>query len=292
MSRGPLLATRTRIAGARVLHALAMAPRRIAGLGPRVVARRGGVVWPLDLREGIDLAIYLFGAFERSTVAAYRRLVRPGDVVLDVGANRGAHTLPLARAVGPTGRVVAIEAAAGAFARLLEALALNPELAARVTARRSLLVDAPGSAPRGPLYDSWPVDGRPAAADAHPLHLGVPGASAGATPETLDQVWEALGRPAVSFIKLDVDGHEPAVLRGAAELVAACRPTVLLEYAPYGSVEMGEPADALATLLHARGYALCTLDGRPLDAAAVPVRPGASVNLIARPRAAPRDTLG
>lgn len=290
--RGPRLTTRTRLALARALHALVMAPRRVVGGGPFLTARRGGIRWRLDLREGIDLAIYLFGGFERSTAAAYRRLVRPGDTVLDLGANRGAHTLPLARLVGPHGRVVAVEAAEGAFARLLETLELNPELAGRVTPRRALLVRAPVAASRGPVYDSWPVDGRAPAVGTHLLHGGAPGSIAGAPRETLDDAWRSLGRPPVSFVKLDLDGHEPAVLCGAGELLGACRPTLLLEYAPYGSVELGEPADALASVLEAAGYALFTLDGRPVaDPTTLAPRPGSSVNVIARPSAAERAAL-
>ena len=59
--------------------------------------------WRLDLLEGIDL----LGSFEPLTVRAYRGIVRPGDTVLDIGANVGAHTLPLAQLVGETCRVIA-----------------------------------------------------------------------------------------------------------------------------------------------------------------------------------------
>lgn len=80
--------------------------------------RRDGIHWDLDLSEGIDFAIFLLGGLELRTLRLYRRLVQPGDTVLDVGANIGAHALPLARLVGASGRVVAFEPTQFAFCKL------------------------------------------------------------------------------------------------------------------------------------------------------------------------------
>jgi hypothetical protein len=70
----------------------------------RARVRRDGISWDLDLREGIDLYIYLAGRFEWGLSRILTSLVRPGDTVVDVGANVGAHALPLARAAGAEGR--------------------------------------------------------------------------------------------------------------------------------------------------------------------------------------------
>jgi hypothetical protein len=80
-----------------------------AGLSERVRLRRRGIRWDLDLAEGIDLSIYLLGAFEPRLVGAYRKLIRPGACILDIGANIGAHTLQFAQLVGDRGKVVAYE---------------------------------------------------------------------------------------------------------------------------------------------------------------------------------------
>ena len=87
------LNTRQKIACARAASRLVRGMRRLLGLGPEVVARRGGALWNLDLREGFEFSIYAFGGIEIETSRAYRRLVKAGDVVLDLGANIGAHTL-------------------------------------------------------------------------------------------------------------------------------------------------------------------------------------------------------
>ena len=105
--------------------------RTLSGKGNVGVFRRGGIVWELDLREGIDFAIYLQGGFEPAALREYRRVVKPGSVALDIGANIGSHTLPLAQIVGPSGRVYSFEPTDYAFEKQLRNLSLNRDLSKR-----------------------------------------------------------------------------------------------------------------------------------------------------------------
>jgi tRNA G37 N-methylase Trm5 len=121
-----ILTTRTKISLAALAYRTIAAGRAIVGKNDYATVRRGGLTWALDLREGIDFSIFLLGAFERSTVRTLKKLARPESVVFDIGANIGAHTLGLARNVGPAGRVFAFEPADFAFEKLKRNLALNP----------------------------------------------------------------------------------------------------------------------------------------------------------------------
>src|SRR4051794_15228320 len=58
-----------------------------------------GVAYELDLSELIDNRMYYTGAFEPETTAAIRRFCKPGDTVLDIGANIGCHALRMAQLV-------------------------------------------------------------------------------------------------------------------------------------------------------------------------------------------------
>ena len=78
--------------------------------------RRGDIVWELDLKKGIDFAIFLQGVPARD-LAGYRRVVQPEFVVLDIGADIGSHTLPLAQMEGPSGRVYSFEPTDCAFGK-------------------------------------------------------------------------------------------------------------------------------------------------------------------------------
>src|ERR1700744_4645117 len=121
--------TAHKIAAARIAYRAIHGARALFWRPDRQVGVSDGVRFDLDLAEGIDFAIYLGGVFERGTAQALSRLVEPSSLVVDIGANIGAHTLRLARLVGPQGRVLAFEPTDFAFQKLQRNLALNPELA-------------------------------------------------------------------------------------------------------------------------------------------------------------------
>jgi FkbM family methyltransferase len=264
----------------------------------QVEVTRDGLRWSLDLREGIDLSIYLFGAFEPSVVRRYRHLVSPGDVVVDIGANVGAHTLPLARAAGESGRVVAFEPTGWAFEKLLANLALNPDLGGRVTAEHALLVSPGQQAVPAEIYSSWPLavgsgrSGQGGQAELHPQHRGMLRGTDGARAVTLDDYFagdrQASDKPSrVDFVKLDVDGAEPDVLAGAAATIERHRPAIVIEMAPC-AYEGGDGFERIVGFLTSRGYRLEHLrTHRPLptdaDALAARIPDGSSMNVLCVP---------
>lgn len=103
----PELTTKTKIAVARILQSIVMGARRAMGGGDKVIIRRRGILWDLDLNEGIDFAIYLLGGFELRTLQLYKKIIRSGNIVIDIGANIGAHTMPFAQLVGRLGEDLA-----------------------------------------------------------------------------------------------------------------------------------------------------------------------------------------
>ena len=259
--------------------------RRALGFGYQFVGRRGGITWELDLREGIDFSIWLLGAFEPRTVRQYRRSVRPGSVVVDVGANIGAHTLPLADCVGETGRVIAFEPTDFAFSKLLANCKRNPILSKRVQAYQAMLVAPHNTRSTTPdLYSSWPLEISP---ELHHLHCGRLMTTRGAKSQTLDHVLDAEAIVRVDFIKLDIDGYECEMLRGAKETISRFRPEIIMELAPYALREAGSNLKELVLIISSFGYAFFHLgsgDRLPMDAGALEAKipEGASINVIAR----------
>lgn len=281
------LSTRAKLRAARVLHALVHAARSLAGRGDLAVVTRRGLRWSLDLREGIDLSIYLFGRFEPETSAACEKLVSSGSIVLDVGANVGAHALPLGRLVAPHGRVIAFEPTAWALAKLRASLALNPELEGVVSCEQLMLVSSPGAALAPSLHSSWPVA---PVGEIHPLHAGALRDTTGARALTLDLWLETSGLSRVDLIKLDVDGHEVEVLSGGSGLLARHRPAILMELMPHGLEEHGTSLDELLALLRRHGYALFDLAGRRLpegEALRRLIPRGGGFNVLATPAPPP-----
>ena len=252
--------TRTKLRIAHALYWTLTGFRRIMGLTDSVRVTRRGIRWQLDLREGIDLAIFLFGYFEYETFRAYRRVLKPGDTVLDIGANIGAHTMHLARCVSPAGGVIAFEPTAYAYNKLRQNISLNPPLANLIQAEQVMLVDSDDTQVKPRLYSSWQI--HDAAADTHPKHGGRLMDTTGTQNMTLDHYVAEHKLNAVSLIKMDVDGHECQVLRGAHEILRRDKPVLLMEIMPYGLDEAGASLDELLGILAAHGYKLYELDGR------------------------------
>ncbi len=280
-----MLTTRQKISLARIARAPVIAMRRLLGRGPEVLVTRRGIRWQLDLREGIDFSIFVMGGFELRTIAAYAAVLKPGSVALDIGANIGAHALPLANMVGPTGRVLAFEPTAFAFSKLQRNLALNPQLQSRVRSFQMMLVASDVEALPEALYSSWPLE---PSGDVHPKLRGRLMSTEGAQAASLDRVLEQEAVERVDFVKLDVDGYECEVLRGASLTLKQRRPTLIMEVAPYVLAEHGASLDELLGLLRSAGYGTYDLgSGRPLwmDAAALRGRitDGAGFNVVARP---------
>jgi FkbM family methyltransferase len=284
-----ILTTKMKITLAAIAYQAVVMGRKIVGKSDCATVRRGGTQWDLDLNEGIDFSIYLLGAFERSTVRTLRKLVKPGDIVFDIGANIGAHTLGLAQSVGPTGRVFAFEPTDFAFAKLKRNLVLNPNLLARTDARQILLAAQVNAPRQTEIYASWPLK---TDASVHPKHRGRLVTTLHASVDTLDRLVECEGIERLNLIKIDVDGFEYPVLKGGLRTIAKFRPLLVMEMSPYVHAEQNQSFEALVALLRDCGYSLqdaSTWEPLPLrsDLLEALIPDGASINVIARAPGAP-----
>src|SRR6266702_564828 len=106
-------ATATKIAIARSIAATLL----YFGVNPRRRIRRRGIYYDVDLREGIDLSLFLFGSFQRHVTDVIKQLVAPDGVVIDIGANIGTVTLTIAAYLAE-GRIYAFEPTDFAFQKL------------------------------------------------------------------------------------------------------------------------------------------------------------------------------
>jgi FkbM family methyltransferase len=186
----------------------------------RVVCTIEGVTYDLDLGEMIDVGIYL-RQYERDIVRLIHHLCKPGQSILDIGANIGAHTLRFAKVVGDTGQVWAFEPTDYAFNKLTRNVLLNPFT--NVTALQCALGDKDLPRQQVAFRSSWRTDGRQA------LEPGIVDCL------RLDTWCRQHQHPKVDLIKLDVDGLEYEVLHGAEELLARNAPLLLIEASGYQS---------------------------------------------------------
>jgi FkbM family methyltransferase len=235
---------------------------------------------------GVSRAILGTGGWAPDDVDLFRRLVRPGDVVLDVGANIGHHTVVYSKAAGPAGRVYAFEPQRWVFQVLCANLVANDCLNA--SAHRLALGDKPGRL-RLQAVD-YTADLNFGAAALSKLFQGdMRGESVPVG--TLDAFVADEEVPRVDFVKLDVQTFELFVLQGAKETLRRFRPRLFVEIAPYWMKRLnGYDHREVYALLREAGYDLLDKRLEPVDEAApIPDGPGpeAEWDVVAVPRESP-----
>ena len=167
-----------------------------------------------------------------------RRILQAGEAVIDIGANYGVYTLSIARAVGPSGSVLAFEPAS-ATASLLEAsVAANGY--SHVTVRRSAVSAVAGT-------------GQLTVGEHSELNALVHGTPAGAVETvpltTLDDCLREHGGRRIDFVKIDAEGEEGNILKGGERFFAQQSPLVQYEVRAGNNLNLN-----LVGAFRARGY--------------------------------------
>jgi FkbM family methyltransferase len=243
--------SRLRALGARAVYRLLR-----LFLETRRVITRNGICYEVDLSDGLDLSLFVFGSFQRHVAEPRYFRLAADAVVLDVGANAGVMSLAYAR-LCPHGRIYAFEPTDSAFARLRRNLELNPALATRIRPVKMFAGDRNRAVSNLIAYARWPVDRRHP--DAHAVHCGLQCDAQGAPETTLDEFAAAESLVRVDLIKIDTDGNELAVLRGAGQILRRWRPAVVFEVGRYLLAERGVTPRQYFDLFAEVGYRLRNL---------------------------------
>jgi FkbM family methyltransferase len=207
------------------------------------------MVFELDLRDSTQRYTYYWNDFEPDVRIKIQSLLRPQDIVIDAGANFGFHSLIAARLVGASGRVFAFEPLPRAYRCLKRNLALNG--IENVVAENLALGDRESIAPIYTFTDQ---------PDTHAsMYAAVGGVSEAFECRviTLDSyVQDNLPDRRIRLIKLDVEGYELTVLKGASSVLDQMRPDLIVEFNPRTSAAAGYTQQELMDFLVQRGYSL------------------------------------
>jgi FkbM family methyltransferase len=186
--------------------------------------------YPFEFREEIEAA------------------VSAGDTVLDIGANVGQYTALLARLVGPSGRVLAFEPDPRTYG-ILESIVRRVALS-NVETFQVALTDTAGTVPIVRVLDE---DGLPNMGLTHLASRGE-ASSVDARADLLDSLCSEV--EACSFVKIDAEGSELAVLRGGARFMSTRRPLLLVELDDVMSARYGSSPQQVIAFLAGLGYEL------------------------------------
>ena len=222
----------------------------------RLPDRLGGYLYACDQRDSVAREVCYTGWYEPQETQIASRLLRTGDVFVDVGANWGYFSLAAAHWVGPRGRIVAFEPEPR----------LHRMLASNIAANRLTSIEAHQIAvAAGPGRLSF-VAFRADDGNWGRSHAAGPGMATDFECATvgLDDALDAAGVGTVQLVKVDVEGGEAAVLAGMRAGLAAGRYRyVLLECHPALLADRGESEQACVNALIAAGYRAWTIAHSP-----------------------------
>ena len=201
-----------------------------------------GINYKLDLGEVIDLGVYL-NRYEPDVTAAIEKLCRPGFTVLDIGANIGAHALRLSMIIGEFGKVYAFEPTNYAYQKLVYNISLNQFK--NIIPIQIVLSDKNLLRQSIHFRSSWPTNGNPVEQESIVDFT------------KLDDWCKRENLEHVDLIKLDVDGNEYSIIKGAESLLTSQHPLILMEvWGPNFSNELKNPFILLKQL----GYRFFHID--------------------------------
>jgi FkbM family methyltransferase len=185
----------------------------------------GDLFW-LDKNNFIDQCIIKYSCFEKDSTLTTKKILKSGDVVLDIGANIGYYTVFMSKIIGKDGKVLCFE----------------PTKYYRDVLKKNVQVNKIENCE---IFDYGISDKNfkqkiyigGSTATMHWVGKDKPIEEEEIYLKSLDEVDLSLTK--LDFIKIDVDGHEPAVLKGAMNTINKYKPIILLEmshlhYLKYG----------------------------------------------------------
>jgi FkbM family methyltransferase len=184
--------------------------------------RYGSMFW-LRNDHYVGRALELYGEYSESEVELLRKVLQPGDIVIDAGANIGALTIPLSRIVGPTGKVYAFEPQLAYF-DLLNGRETYLQLYNVATIRGDLEAAEVHFKALGSRVDTITMR----CVETDKIHA--PGWESTGSEYQVSQITvDSLELKRCDLIKIDVDGQELNILKGAEETIGRCRPFLYVE---------------------------------------------------------------
>jgi FkbM family methyltransferase len=184
---------------------------------------------------------------ETGPINSLQQFVTPGSLAIDVGANIGYFTLKFSEWVGPSGRVIAIEPDEDNVSGLIQELAAAKR-DPNVQVHKAVAADKAGSV-RLRRNEVHPGD--------HKISTSGDGIEISAL--TIDDVAKQYAGLPVSLIKIDVQGAELLVLRGATEVMRRHRPVFFVELLESALQEFGASVANVIELMRREGYVMQTL---------------------------------
>jgi FkbM family methyltransferase len=193
-----------------------------------------------------------------------QKLLSPGDIAVDIGANFGHNAVVMAKCVAPSGAVLAFEPQRIVFQQLCGNAILNN--LDNIVANQCALGDQRGFTAMSPvnLQEEW-------------VNVGATPLGQGGEQVEMRQL-DDLQLPQVEFIKIDAQGSETMIIRGGRKTLERCHPVMFVEIEDKYLLHMKSSPQELIAEIKAIGYDLYRIENKyPVDHLAIPGAVGDSV---------------
>ena len=188
--------------------------------------KRNGINYKIDLNEGVDLGIFLNIKLEGKISNLMKLLGHTKKLnFIDVGANIGSVTLPLAK-IFDKSSIFSIEPTYYAYEKLLKNTNLNPILKKRIKTFNFLINNDKKTRK---VYSSWNLNSK---GKKHKIYLDSLKKINEKNIISLDKFIKKINKK-IDFIKIDVDGFELKVLKSGIKYIKKFKPIIHIEFAPY-----------------------------------------------------------
>ena len=202
----------------------------------------------VDISKSMGAAIYWRGAHDWAPIFVLGEILKKGQTIIDVGANQGEYSLWAVKQAGPLGKVIAFEPMDGLYEQLKTNFSLNPGYQKSLIPIKTGLSDKPGQ------LNLYGKDG-----DNEGVNTMFPTASHTVLIQeikldTLDNQLELLKLNQVNLIKVDVEGAELQVLKGAMKTLEKYKPYLMIEINREACLAGGYEPEEIFDLLRPLGY--------------------------------------
>ena len=255
------------------------------GFKKKNLVKRNSINWNLDLSEGIDLSIFLFGAFQgeiiKSIVSAiFKKKIQNNKTfyILDIGSNIGDKSLSLTRNLINKKinnfKIFSIEPTDYAFEKQSINLNLNPDLKKKIFLSKLYISNK--NFRKKSTYSSWKLEGNQ---KGHKIHKGLKKEINQKTKTiSLDKFIKKNNIKNNIILKIDVDGFELNILKSCIENLKKYNLIIFMEYAPYALKEYGSNIYEFNNFIKKYDYKIFDLNFKRLNQ--VEIKEGSSKDIV------------
>ena len=255
------------------------------GFKKKIIVTRNTIKWNLDISEGIDLSIFLFGAFQQKLVKSIKKYIFYNKKsknsffnIIDVGSNIGDKSLCLSKELLDSDffnfKIFTIEPTDYAFKKQINNININPLLKKKIYPNKYFISNSKAKPKK--IYSSWSLNSKN---NTHKIHKGILKKVNKFTKNiTLDNFIKKNKIKGQIILKIDVDGFEMDVLKSSIKTLKNKKPVIYIEYAPYLFNEQGNSTKDFFNFIKKYHYETYDLNFNKLNK--IKVKDGSTVDII------------